>query len=74
MSKDPKTALKEMADKGLLPPVTYDARRAGGAEHEPGFVAEATLPDGTSATGVGRSKREAEQHAAGTLLQKIGRR
>lgn len=70
MSSDPKTQLKEMADGGKLSPVQYSTRREGGPEHEPGWVAEASLPGYGSASGVGRSKVEAEQSAAAALKQK----
>lgn len=70
MSSDPKTQLKELADRGELPPVTYSARREGGTEHQPGWVVEASLPDGRSATGVGHSKVAAAQSAASALQQK----
>lgn len=67
MSK--KTALKELNDAGRLPPVAYESKRAGGSDHDPAWVADARLPDGTTATGVGHSKKAAEEHAAATLEQ-----
>lgn len=70
MANDPKTHLKEMADRGQLPPVSYSTERHGGTEHQPGWTALASLPDGRTAQGVGRSKVEAEQDAAAALMQK----
>ena len=74
MSKDPVTALKELADRAVLPAATFDTDRAGGTEHEPGWTATVTLSDGTLATGVGHSKSEAKRSAAGALLQKVNSR
>ena len=70
MANDPKTYLKEKADRGQLPSVEYSMERHGGTEHEPGWTAVASLPDGRLAEGVGRSKVEAEQNAAAALIQK----
>lgn len=69
MGKDPKTQLKELADKGELPKVDYETRREGGTDHEPAWTAEARLPDGRCARGNGRSKVEAEQNATAALMQ-----
>ena len=71
MSKDPKTELKELVDKGAVPHATFASRRAGGLEHKPGWEATVTLSDGTTGTGVGPSKRAAEASAAEVALHKI---
>lgn len=70
MSRDSKTQLKELTDKGVLPPVQYSTSREGGPEHETGWVATASLPDGRTATGTGRSKVEAQKNAGAALQQK----
>lgn len=70
MSSDPKTHLKELADRGRLDPVTYSVERVGGPDHEPDFKATARLPDGREEAGTGRSKIEAEQNAAAALLHR----
>ncbi len=70
MAQDPKTHLKELADRGNLSPAEYSTQRKGGPDHEPGWAAAVKLPDGRSAEGTGRSKTEAEQNAAAALLQK----
>ena len=72
MSKHRKTVLKELADKGVLQPAEFDTRREGGTDHDPGFVATVTVGD-TTATGVGRTKSAAEDHAAAAVLQKLGK-
>ncbi len=74
MADDPKTHLKEMADRGQLPPASYSTTRYGGTEHQPGWTADVSLPDGRTAQGVGRSKSEAEQDAAAALIQNYGLR
>ena len=70
MSSDPKTKLKERADRGTLPAAEYSTERVGGTDHEPAHVARVTLPDGRESQGSGRSKVEAEQNAAAALIQK----
>lgn len=69
-SKDDKTYLKELADRGELGKVEYSEKRVGGPDHEPGWEAVARLPDGRAARGTGRSKVEADQNAAAALRQK----
>ena len=51
MSKDMKTHLKEMVDRGDLDPVDYDTKRVGGTEHEPAYTSTARLSDGREAMG-----------------------
>jgi dsRNA-specific ribonuclease len=72
MSKDMKTHLKEMVDRGDLYPVDYDTKRVGGTEHEPAYTSTARLSDGREAMGGGRSKVEAEKNAAAALQQQHG--
>lgn len=69
MNGDPKTKLKELADRGTLPAAEYLTKRVGGTDHEPAYVAIVKLPDGRDAQGSGRSKTDAEQNAAGALIQ-----
>jgi len=73
MEKDPKTALKELADQGQIGAPDYNTQRHGGTEHEPGWTCTVRLPTGESAEGVGNSKVEAEKRAAAALLQKMKR-
>ena len=66
-----KTALKELNDAGKLPPVRYDSWRDGGSDHDPAWVTEASLSDGTRVRGIGHSKKASEEHAAATLEQQV---
>lgn len=67
--KDPKTRLQEMAmAKGRALPV-YEIRERSGPDHRPVFKIEVTVRDVGSATGSGRSKRDAERAAAAALIE-----
>jgi len=66
--QDAKTTLQEWAQgRGLPLPAYREARREGPA-HEPVFTVEVTVAGHPPAVGEGRSKRLAEQAAAGRLL------
>ncbi len=69
---DHKTTLKEHAEQGTIGTPTYETTRVGGVDHRPAFVSTVRLPDGSEATGCGRSKKEAEQDAAATLMKNKG--
>ncbi len=65
--KDGKTALQEWAQgRGLETPVYEEINRTG-PSHAPIFTIEVSLKNGMTATGVGGSKRSAEQEAADAL-------
>ena len=67
---DHKSKLQEkMAARGER--VSYEIINSFGPSHDMVFVARVTAADGKCATGEGRSKREAEQAAAGKLLEII---
>jgi len=69
--QDAKTALQEWAQgRGLPLPDYREVRRAGPA-HEPVFTVEVSVVGETPARGEGRSKRLAEQAAAGRLLERL---
>ncbi|WP_305969185.1 MULTISPECIES: ribonuclease III [unclassified Mameliella] len=70
-AKDAKTALQEWAQaRGHQPPKYVETARSG-PDHAPVFTIEVRLPDGTSAEATAGSKRQAEQMAARTLLDKL---
>lgn len=70
-ARDPKTALQEWAQaRGELPPAYVEINRTG-PDHQPIFTIEARLASGASAQATAGSKRQAEQTAAQTLLDKV---
>ena len=70
--KDPKTRLQEyMQSRGNARPV-YSVITIEGADHLQEFTVECEVADyGLSGKGTGRSRRAAEQDAAGTVLAKL---
>lgn len=69
--KDAKTRLQEWAQgRGLALPAYRETRREGPA-HEPLFSVEVRVAGLPAESGVGRSKRLAEQEAASQLLERI---
>lgn len=66
--KDAKTQLQEYLQSKRNPPPVYEEKSKSGKDNEPVFVFEAHAL-GKSATGIGRSKRQAQQEAAAKLLQ-----
>ena len=71
-ARDPKTTLQEWSQAALGKPPDYEELSRRGPDHAPVFRVRATLPDGRSAEGEARSKREAEQDAARALLAVVG--
>lgn len=71
--RDAKTALQEWAQGGptKAAPV-YRLLRREGPDHAPTFVVEVSAGNHDPATGEGRSKREAEQAAARSMLMRAG--
>jgi ribonuclease-3 len=70
--QDAKTALQEWAQgRGLALPDYREVHREG-PPHEPVFTVEVSIVGQPPARGEGRSKRLAEQAAAGRLLAKLG--
>lgn len=70
-ARDPKTALQEWVQaRGESPPVYTEIDRSG-PDHQPVFVVEVRLSDGTAERASGGTKRQAEQQAAQTLLRKV---
>jgi ribonuclease-3 len=68
--RDAKTALQEWAQARRDVPV-YKLTSREGPDHAPRFVVEVRLKTGETAVGEGNSKREAEQAAARTLLERV---
>jgi ribonuclease-3 len=73
--RDPKTMLQEWAQSRARAargaPVYRQVTREG-PDHAPHFVVEVTVAGEGSATGEGRSKREAQQAAARALIERLG--
>ena len=70
--QDAKTALQEWAQGRGLPLPHYREVERRGPDHEPVFGVEVTVEGQAPARGEGRSKRLAEQAAAGALLRRLG--
>ncbi|MFO1089798.1 MAG: ribonuclease III [Hyphomicrobiales bacterium] len=70
--KDPKTALQEWALARALPVPAYDELGREGPDHLPQFSMRVTVDGSEPATGVGRTKRQAEQEAATAFLKREG--
>ena len=70
-ARDPKTTLQEWSQAELGRPPSYEELSRRGPDHAPVFRVRAALPDGRSAEGEARSKREAEQEAAKALLGEV---
>ena len=71
--RDAKTALQEWAQSGPVKATPmYRLLRREGPDHAPSFVVEVSAGEQEPVTGEGRSKREAEQAAAKSLLVRLG--
>ena len=69
---DPKTRLQEWAQRKRLGLPKYWVSGRAGPDHEPVFTVEVSVEGLGSGTGIGQSKRAAEQIAAKHLLDHIG--
>ncbi|MBK0326395.1 ribonuclease III [Rhodobacteraceae bacterium F11138] len=70
-ARDAKTSLQEWAQaRGQTPPAYVELARAG-PDHAPVFTIAARLQSGEEAQASAGSKRQAEQAAAATLLQRL---
>ncbi len=70
-ARDAKTALQEWAQaRGHKPPAYVEIDRSG-PDHAPVFTIAARLENGAEARARAGSKRQAEQSAAGALLQQL---
>ena len=70
-ARDAKTALQEWAQARGQQPPNYDEVRREGPDHAPVFTIMARLTSGDSAEATAGSKRQAEQAAARSLLEKL---
>ncbi|HNZ03863.1 MAG TPA: ribonuclease III [Myxococcota bacterium] len=66
---DAKTELQMLTLARTRKPPVYHLVRMEGPPHAPEFVVEVRLPDGTSFSGGGRSKKQAQQAAAADALK-----
>jgi ribonuclease-3 len=71
---DARSLLQIWAQAELGETPRYRTVEAIGPDHAREFVVEVSIGRGTSARGVGRSKQEAAQAAAGTALSTIRRK
>lgn len=70
--KDPKTRLQERLQSRGLPLPVYEVTSVTGKAHEQQFVVDCiSQSPALRAQGSGRSRREAEQQAAGRLLEEL---
>jgi ribonuclease-3 len=70
--RDPKTLLQEWAQARGLPTPSYREVSRTGPHHDPEFRVIVELPELPPSEGIGRSKRAAEQAAAGAMLMREG--
>src|SRR5436305_9734125 len=71
--RDAKTALQEWAQSGPVKATPlYRLLRREGPDHAPSFVVEVSAGEQYPVRGEGRSKREAEQAAAKSMLVRVG--
>lgn len=71
VQEDPKSALQEWLQKRSAPLPVYQVVDSSGPAHDPHFVVEVIAGKFGTATGEGKSKREAEKAAATHLLQQL---
>ena len=71
-ARDAKTMLQEWAQARGQNPPNYEVMSRSGPDHAPDFLVKVILDSGETSEALAGSKRQAEQLAAKTLLQKIG--
>lgn len=70
-ARDPKTALQEWAQGQGEPPPSYIETARSGPDHAPIFTIEVRLHSGATDAATAPSKRQAEQAAAKSLLDRV---
>jgi ribonuclease-3 len=70
---DYKTMLQELVQRDALGALSYKILEERGPAHNREFVARVMLDDRAMGEGVGRSKKEAEQHAAQMTMMMLGK-
>ncbi len=73
-SIDYKSALQEYLQADHLPPAEYRVAEETGPEHQKTFTVEVTAGPASVARGTGGSKKVAEQQAAKTILERLGKK
>lgn len=68
---DYKSQLQEFVQRINLGEISYRIVEEKGPAHNREFVSEVLLNGGSMGSGMGRSKKEAEQHAAAVALEKL---
>jgi len=70
--KDSKTRLQELLQSRGLPLPVYTMESRSGEAHKQSFLVSCTLADsGMTSSGGGRSRRQAEQEAAGRMIETL---
>lgn len=69
---DYKTHLQELLQKSIKAKIEYNVVLEEGPDHSKTFHIEVTVKDKVLGKGIGRSKKEAEQNAAKSALDKLG--
>ncbi|SHI49001.1 RNAse III [Shimia gijangensis] len=70
-ARDPKTSLQEWAQARRQKPPNYEIISRSGPDHAPVFTVAVRLQNGEAEEATAGSKRQAEQAAAGALLQRL---
>jgi ribonuclease III len=70
--KDPKTTLQEWTSANSISAPIYKVVSRSGPQHQPMFIVDVEIGDHPPARGEGKSKRQAEQEAAKSLLLREG--
>lgn len=73
-SKDYKTELQELVQREPGSQIQYELVSATGPDHDKEFVFAVRIHDEIYGRGQGRSKKEAEQHAACEALARLGKK
>jgi len=68
--RDAKTELQEWSHQAASSPPVYALVNRVGPDHDPVFTVSVAVPGFEAVSATGRSKREAEQNAAATLLRR----
>ena len=70
--QDYKTILQEVVQRNPEETIEYVMVKESGPDHDKRFTMEARINNNTVGSGIGRSKKEAEQHAAREALILMG--
>jgi len=70
-TKDPKTKLQEFALSQGRPIPVYEVKERSGPDHKPSFTITVQVDGLGTASGTGKSKKDAERLAAKTLLEQV---